>query len=240
MKSSTNRTGHRSLLSEGEEFFTQGGPFDRSNPRSLINIAPREIVDILLEKVPLDLLYMSETELEDKLRPGPVIQRIRIAFWKEYEKAQSEIRKMQFSKIALELGQPSLFLLRTLKDPEKLAVVLCPVTSYDNFLEESLMAGLKRLRSIVEMPLFDHNGRPDHKTMDIVLKTVAFLDMRKNGGIVQRQLQVNVNKSTQNAVLNNVSLEELDEKIRQLESGKSVDKEIGEIEAKFSRTPTGD
>jgi hypothetical protein len=222
--------GLQSLLSIDEDLYYDGGPFDPRNPRSLINIAPREVIETLKEKMPIPYLYMTEQQLEAKFYPSSDIQKIRIAFWKEYEMAQSELRKMNVANIGKQLGQPSLYLTKTLKDPEKLAVILCPVTSYDNFLEEGLMAGSKKLRQIIDMPLFNADGTPDHKTMEIVLKAVAFLDMRKHGGIVQKQLQVSLTKNSQNSLVQNASMEEIDAKIRQLEEKHELDiarKEVG-------------
>jgi hypothetical protein len=224
------RLGLQSLLSTDEELTYQGGPFDPRNPRSLINIAPAEVVECLREKMPIVYLYMNEQQLEAKFHPGPDLQKIRIAFWKEYEAAQTELRRMSIANIGRFLGQGSFGLAKTLKDPENLAVCLCPVTSYENFLEEGLMAGSKKLRQIIEMPLFNADGSPDHKTMEIVLKAVAFLDMRKHGGIVQKQLQVNMTKNSQSGLIQNASIEEIDAKIKQLEDKQELEiarREVG-------------
>lgn len=252
--------GLQSLLNADEDIYYEGGPFDLRNPRSLINVAPREVIETLKERMPVAYLYMTEQQLEAKFRPSSDIQKLRIAFWKEYESAQCDLRKMNIANIGRLIGQASLSLARTLKDPQHLAVILCPVTSYDNFLEEGLMAGSKKLRQIIDMPLFNDDGTPDHKTMEIVLKAVAFLDMRKHGGIVQKQLQVSMTKNSQNSLIQNASMEEIDAKIRQLEEKheldiarqevgsqlpelveiETTDKVINELEARFSGKPVRD
>lgn len=209
------RKGLRALLDRNDEDLA-GGPFDRYDPRALINIAPLEVVDVLLHKMPVNLLYMTEAELDLELRPTADLQKLRIAFWKEYEMAQSALRRMTINNISHYLGYGSLSVTKALKNPQMLAVVLCPITSYDNFLEEALMAGAKRLREIINMKLFNDVGEPDHKTMEIVLKAVAFLDMRKHGGIVQKH-QIAMTKQSQNKLVGNATIDEIDAKIRQLE-----------------------
>lgn len=214
--------GLKALMQENDELYYKGGPFDRSNPRSLINIAPSEVVDILEERMPIKYLYMSEEELDDEFNPNREVQKIRLAFWKEYECAQSELRHMTLSHISLQLGAPSIYLVRVLKDVTKLACILCPPRSYELFLEEGLMSGMKRLREIIDMPMYTDEGKPDHKAMEVVLKAVAFLDMRKHGGIVQKQLQVTMTKNSQQKLVETASLEEIDAKIRELENKQSL------------------
>jgi hypothetical protein len=242
------KPGLQSLLSADEDDVNfKGGPFDQTNPRSLINIAPEVVVTVLLEKMPVPYLYMTESALEKQFRPSADLQKIRVAFWKEYESAQSELRRMSLGNIGRYLGYPSLVIIRSLKDVEKLAVILCPVTSYDNFLEESLMAGSRRLREIIDLPFFKDDGTPDHKTMELVLKAIAFIDMRKHGGIVQKQLSVNMDKKSSKELIGNASIEEIDRKIKELEQAdnigiKTMDKVINEYETSFSgkTTPLGE
>jgi hypothetical protein len=181
---------------------------------------------------------MTEKELDKAFRPDSTLQKIRIAFWKEYEAAQSEFRKMTINGIGRYLGYGSIPLAKSLKKTESLAVILCPVTSYENFLEEALMTGAKRLREMLELPFITEEGKVDKATLDIVLKAVAFLDLRKNGGIVQRQVSVNMSKSSQESLIKNVSIDEIDAKIKELEEGDGTVREINAIEAEYAGKAT--
>lgn len=210
--------GLQSLLDKKHEDL-RGGPFDVANPRSLINIAPADVVEILRREMPVNYLYMTEKELEAQFKPTADLQKVRIAFWKEYEAAQSALRKMNIANIGSYMGYGSMFIAKALRDVNHLAVILCPITSYDNFLEEALMAGARRLRELIDMKFTNDAGEPDHKAMELVLKAVAFLDMRKNGGIVQKtQHQISMTKTSQNNLTSGATMEEIDAKIRQLEA----------------------
>lgn len=213
-----NQHGLQSLLDKKHEDL-RGGPFDASNPRALINIAPADVVEILRTEMPVHYLYMTEKELEAEFKPTADLQKVRIAFWKEYEAAQSALRKMNIANIGQFMGYGSMFIAKALRDVNHLAVILCPITSYDNFLEEALMAGARRLRELIDMKLTNDAGEPDHKAMEIVLKAVAFLDMRKNGGIVQKtKHEISMTKTTQNNLTSGATMEEIDAKIKMLES----------------------
>lgn len=237
----------RSLLSRAKpEINYRGGPFDTKNPRSLINIAPEEVVHMLMYKMTVDLLYMNELQLEEKFRPSSEIQKIRLAFWKEYETAQSELRKMTIANIGRFMGQPSASLLKVIRNVNHLAVILCPIASYENFLEEALMAGTKRLREMINLPFYKPDGELDHKTMDLILKAVAFIDLRKNGGIVQRQVQVNVDKKTAREIgsmPSSTSLEDIDKRIAELEASEVLKRnggiDDGEVESSYDLEVAG-
>lgn len=214
--------------------FYKGGPFDHTNARALINICPEEVRSVLLEKMSLDLLYMNEEELTQVIHPDASLNRLRLAFWKEYETAQSQVRHMTLSNVAIQLGFTSANVARTLKTPKLLAWVLCPPASYENFLEESLMAGMRKLREIIGLDIIK-DGEVDHKTAELILKATAFIDMRKNGGIVQKNLTVNLTKETQRKVMSTATLEELDLKIAELEN-RGLEQDVNELEVSYARS----
>ena len=221
----------RSLLNKNNaDINYKGGPFDVKNPRALINIAPEEVVHMLMYKMSVDLLYLNELQLEEKFKPSSEIQKARLAFWKEYELAQSDLRKMTIGNIGRLMGQPSAWLLKILRRVDHLAVILCPIASYESFLEEALMAGTKRLREMINLPFYKPDGELDHKTLDLILKAVAFIDLRKNGGIVQRQVQVNVDKKTAREIgsmPSATSLEDIDRRIAELEASEVLKRNGG-------------
>lgn len=214
-----------SLVSVDKDITDIGGPFDLKNPRALINLMPDEIKPTL-QLVPHKYFYSTEEELYPITRPTPSLNRLRLSFWKEYESCQAHLRRMLFINIAHEIGMP-MQAAKTLMDrPENLAWILCPPASYDAYLEESLQHGMKRLREILELPLFDANGNPDQGTAGLILKTVAFIDMRVKGGIVQKNLNLNVGDAKTardlRPIVDALSLDELENKIKELENRQVV------------------
>ena len=90
-------------------------------------------------------------------------------------------------------------------------------------MEEALAYGIERLREILELPMFDKKGRVDGKAAELILKTVALLDQRVKGSVVQRaevrSLNVNMNSAAssleQKQLMGNV--EEMEARMKFLE-----------------------
>lgn len=220
------KLGTQSLIAADQSVQYEGGPLDPNNPRSLINICPPEMKEGL-EKIPHIWFFMNEKEIEVRVQPDAELNRIRLAFWKEYERAQSHIVQMKLSTIAGALGYPSIMLKKAFLDAPKLAWILCPPSTYDNFLDEALQFGMRRLRDILSLPLVDSSGRVNAKAADVVLKAVAFLDMRKHGGIVNRSLNLNATIDAKPKDLRDMTkegeLEEIDRRIAELEQGQELE-----------------
>jgi hypothetical protein len=212
------------LIKGDKDPYYRGGPFDREDPRSLINIMPREAI-WCLEKLPVAYLYMSEKELRAEVNPDVRLNQIRIAFWKEYDMARSSLTAMSVVGMQSFLdGLPSIHVRDALQDPEKLAWILCPPASYDNMLEEALARGLGRINEIIDLPLYNNSGEVDERIATLILKAVAFLDIRKHGMPTQkidsttRQLNVNITKRDMKQLGSHTRIEDLDAKIKKLES----------------------
>jgi hypothetical protein len=217
-------TDEKPLISEEKDIYYAGGPFDRNDPRSLINLLPREAKEAIPD-VPVAYLYMSERELAAEVRPSVRVRQIRIAFWKEYDAAQASLSRMTIAGMQQFLdGLPSIHVRQALTSPITLSFIICPPASYDNMLEESLARGLSRIQEIMDLPLHNNDGEVDHKTVELILKATAFIDMRKNGMPTQRteqtikQLNVNVSRKDMKQLGQHSRIEDIDQKIKQLES----------------------
>jgi hypothetical protein len=191
---------------------------DREDPRGIYNLVPNYVKKAIDQIIPDDL-NRSEEELKRLLEPDVFLCQLRYAFWREYNSAQEDYRMMNIASVATMMGVPLHNVTSTLKRPEDLVWVLKPPVSYDLLLEEALNHGIKRLRDdLLNISLFDDEGKFDSKAADIILKTTAFLDMRKNGGIVQKNLHVHANTREMKKFAKDLSVEEIDSKIRELES----------------------
>jgi hypothetical protein len=153
-------------------------------------------------------------------RPTATEARIRLAFWQEYERTQMKHAfQMQVKNIYAGVCTHQHFYTRVLQRPEILAWMLMPPASYQVAMEEALNFGVERLREILELPIMLPNGKPDTSTASLILKTVAFLDMRVKGAIVQKNLNVNVSTDSRSIEdkIKEFSMDELDRKIARLE-----------------------
>ena len=203
---------------------SQYAAFDREDPRSVINLVPGAWRKII-ERIPREWLSMSERELEAFVRPEPFVSRLRLAFWAEYEVAQMRVEKMSIHRMAMRLGVGAHYVSSAMRGTENMAWVLCVPGSYEMYLDEAVNYGLRRLREeVLTMNITKDNGAVDPKAAELLLKAIAFLDMRKHGGFVQRSEVANVKRLTDSSEPSMMSVEEIDEKIANLE--KAVGKKL--------------
>lgn len=196
-------------------------PYDLDDPRSVYNLVPQWTRNVM-KLVQPELWMLDEAALRKRCDPDARVNRIRLAFWAEYESAQAKLTRISFYEVSRRCGIAEYFIRKLLEDPHTLAFVLCAPASYDSFLEEALQHSLSKLREVLDFSLHDENGKPNLKQAEMVLKTAAFLDMRKNGAFVNRtynvhKIQGNDAPKVEQAQL---SSDELDKKIRQLEQKK--------------------
>lgn len=197
-------------------------PFDVTDSRSLVNIIPREL-KAALQAVPKEWLLLTEEELHSFVRPEASLNRLRLAFWAEYESAQRSVRKMDLHALSELTGRPSKYILAELRATDRMAWVLCPPASYEMFLDEALSFGMKRLREdILGMNIKTSDGDVDPKKADILLKAIAFVDMRKHGGIVQKNLHLHSTTSQMKSVGRHLTEQEIDARIAELEGNGTV------------------
>jgi len=189
----------------------------KSEPRSLYNLLPPAIQQSI-SKINPKLIGKTEKELEFELNPDPFVCRLRLAFWREYEESQSKLRKMNLNALSIAMGVPSASIMAHLRMPKHIIWIITPPASYDIFLDEALSYGLRRMRNdILAMDIHGPDGLVDVKKADLLLKCVAFLDMRKNGGIVQRTENLNLYQKDFKKLSSSMELKEIEEKIKQLE-----------------------
>lgn len=191
---------------------------DKQSARGLYNLMPPD-AQIGVDKIHADWLDATEEELERTVKPTALTNRLRHAFWREYEMAQSALRKMSIHNIAINMGIPAPTIAAHLRNPRVVIWVIQPPSSYDNYLDEALEFGLRRMRNdILTMNIYDSAGQIEVKKADLLLKAIAFIDMRKNGGIVSKNLHIHESRRDFKKITQEMSLKDIEEKIKELES----------------------
>lgn len=167
--------------------------WSRAEPRSLINLVPPAVSEslILSAQKREDLFSLDERSLfkllkQDELTPTATDNRIRLAFWNEYDRAQANQKKMEMVAVFAGVCSKDYFYGRYLKHAEKVAWMVCPPSSYQVIAEEALAFGLEQLRDILSLSVVLPNGRADVKLGELQAKIVAMLDTRVKGTITQR------------------------------------------------------
>lgn len=198
---------------------------DPDNPRGLWKIAPPGLAN-LMKDLSEKWFSLSEEDLLKRVGSNPSLNRVRIAFWKEYDRAQEEQRQMRWADISRMVQMPTWALSDMFHKDLHLAYVLCPVASYDAFLEEALSHGMRRIREILDLPLSDENGKVNPKTGELILKAAAFLDMRMHGGFLQKSMNLEarteIGLQHVQKLARELNMDEIDKKIRELEANTDV------------------
>lgn len=169
---------------------------DRSNPRSIINIAPNWMSN-LIEAMPAEILEMDFHKLKNQVQPDVFDERIRLAFWNEYHLAQSKLTNMNMSNVYGSVGISQSLLVKTLSNSYKLAYVLTPPADVALTLQETMNFGIEQLRQILAMPHIDQRGNLDARAADVKFKITQDLINRVRGQTIQR-----VEVKSQNVNLN--------------------------------------
>lgn len=206
-----------------DRLFAAHGPYNKADPKSLYNIMPSECRQVFDNMKP-DLLLLDEQVLEKKIEPTAYMHQVRAAFWSEYDAAQATNTKMTLRGVHSHIrsSHPSILVRDYLTRQLTLAWVLIPPTHYETLIDEALSRGLRKLREIIETPLYDENGNFNHHAANMVLKATTFLDIRKNGMPTQRTVQeikqMSVQLTSQDIKqLGTTRAAEIDRKIKELE-----------------------
>jgi hypothetical protein len=186
-------------------------------------------------------LKVGEEEIIRLLQPDLTMKRIRSSLWNTYNKYSEYVMNRGFKKnqneaitqdsICSGVCYPKYFSENILHNDLALAYIFTPPVSYEVMLEESLQLGYERIRKILEFPIYDEGGAPNTKVADIILKTVALLDLRFRGSVPQninqRTVSVNVNKNTNTVnVSRETTTDQLDDALMSIED---LDQRINSI-----------
>jgi hypothetical protein len=208
------------------------------------NLAPAEFVRALdLDEVWTLIKHNDEFDLRKKVKPTAEQNRLRLAFWREYERAIQIGEEMDPTNIYKGIVAKENFYHICEKKPRVMAWILKQPTNYVNMMEESLEFSMHRVREILEMPLYkmevksvprpagtvkDMQKRvPNVQVAKLILDTMKLLDVRVKGAVIQKvqqevkttskSLNVNANLNSSDEELS--SIDKIDEQIRRLTGG---------------------
>lgn len=228
-----------------DQIYGQIQVFDENDPRSVINVVNKDLQRIFKRArdastsngtPALELFNLPEAELKSKLRaefniePNIGEQRIRLAFWYEYEQAQLQFRKMEMDRIVAGVCRSDQFLWY-LKKPEIVAYILCPPTNYIKALQTAINYGVDELHEILSLPIRDkHSGKINFGLVNAKLKIYQILDMRVNGAYTQKieqtnkTMRLNVNSTLKEigGQVNLNSMDDIQKRIKHLEEIKKI------------------
>jgi hypothetical protein len=207
--------------------------WDRMEPTSVINKVEPHVAGALLsvsQEKP-ELFGMGEQELYkylsgEQARPSATENRLRLQFWLEYDRAQTDGNNMRTSAIHAGVCSKQYFHAVILKKAEKVAWMMTPPVHYTVKIEEGLDFGIDRMRDILELDPKGFSLKPGEqlKLMELQAKITWMLEQRVKGAVAQRieQRNMNLNVNTTDkqvaAAMAGASMDELSKRIKDLEA----------------------
>lgn len=172
--------------------------FDESNPRSLVNIVPKEVREAL-RRIPRKVMLQSEGELKRAVRPSPTLNYLRLNFWLEYNRAQELRKTMNMTNVVKGVTHKDYLYQYVLIDPMMTAWVATPPTDYALVQQDILFSGLEKMRKALKIPLvtikekLDEEGKVVSRTKSPNVAAIAearkiteWLADRVQGTLIQR------------------------------------------------------
>lgn len=196
--------------------------FEKENPYSILNMVP-EWFQKRLFNANQELLGEDESHIREKCRPTPLVNRIRMAFWVEYDTACRMGRKIDMARVYGGLCTRDNFL-KTVCRPNNMAWVLTPVSSYKVSMEEALEHSIAQMRKMLDCPLYKADGQLDTQAANVVLRVFTLLDQRVHGSIVQKvetkslSVQKHIHQKVEPGPGGQAPQIDIDEKLKALET----------------------
>lgn len=164
---------------------------DLSNPRSIACLMPEAFakqMQILWDsdEAPA-LLGVNEHQLLALLRrkkksPSALDYKLRVKFWVEYERVQTDIPKMAKMNmqniLGLDFAKESFYRFY-ITDPYKLAFLLCPPMDYEKLIDVVLNVSTQKLLEILDSPEVFSNGVIDQSLVKKFMEINETMHRRK-------------------------------------------------------------
>lgn len=232
--------------------------FNDTDPRAVLNLIPPGAVQKIkdaFQKKP-ELFEMDERTLLNFLSkkeargsgPTPTDNRLRLSFWNEFDRAQTQKTKMSMTNVYSAICTQQFWDNFYLASPEKVAWLLTRPASYEQIMEEGLNFGINKMREFLDLPIIDKKGNLNLKLMELQAKIVAMFDVRVHGAAIQKieqkSMQLNVHtsdKAVAKAMMGD-SMDDIEKRLKELEkldkskqvvpAPKELTEELGDIEVK--------
>lgn len=221
--------------------------YDTENKYSMIKMAPEWLRERMLHPAIKELMLLDEEDLSARVRPNLTLKRLRTAFWHEYEhlhrnygRIAADKNKISMHRVATGVCTLEYLTEKIMPNDLYVAWIIRPPVNYENAMEEALQHGLNRMREILNFPLYKakynrdglpivdkYSGEvvyePDATIANLMLKTVAYLDLRIKGATTQKIHQIsqqqisrqNINYNVRNGANDRVTVDmgKLDDKL---------------------------
>ena len=214
------------------------GMYDQNSPKSLYNLLPPSMQEHLLRTKNSFLSDLSTESIRKNIRYTPeykLCQKVRTAFWIEYDAAVSGNRKMKMTRIWQGLCDSSGQFYALMREDHFAAWIFSKPTSKAVREQTLLQFAYEQIEDILCANHYNKDGSLNPYTAKIKTDIWKHLEERVHGGILKRvavqseQKNINVNvEANANQYLEMKRAEELQAKLAEL---KEQTKDLEAIEA---------
>lgn len=218
------------------------GMYDKDNPKSLYNLLPPTAQESLLRTKNSFLSDLSTESIRRNIRYTPeyrLCQKVRTAFWLEYDNALSANRKMKMTRIWQGLCDSSGQFYSLLKQDHFAAWIFSKPMAKDVRERTLLHFAYEQIEDIIAAPHYNKDGTLNPYTAKIKVDIWKHLDERVHGGALKRVAvqseQKNININTDISGKDFIEMkkaEELQQRLAELRE-KTQDLEAIETSAKL-------
>lgn len=202
---------------------------DEKNPQSLINITPSSVSNAL-KSIPDSIWELSEDDLAENVkRITPkgfdTINMLRDSFWREFDQATRAGRMIHISNVYGGICSSQFFLKEIVNNSYKVAYICSPPKDYEIAMRHIMNLGLKQIQEIINLPLMIESGKyagmNDSKLAHVKYLIMRDIIPRVMGAVPHRiqteNLNVNVDQTNHPQYQLPKSMEEVEERLKQLE-----------------------
>jgi hypothetical protein len=193
-------------------------------PRELVEWSRSKALKSAFYKIPEDYFHFSPEEIEFKVNPTQVDFLIKSAFWNEVRVCMADSIPFSTKRICKGICSYQHLFHGIFNNPIKLTWLLLPLQETQAALSAYSILILNRLREILTADWKNTDGSINHslvKTWLHILRTIHTLPQNTSSHLGQ------IHSSTSDRSLNALSMEELNEKLRDLRT--SADRTHGNI-----------
>lgn len=175
------------------------------------------------KKLDSNILNLPEVNLREYVRPDFELNCLRSRFWEEYYLALGQQRMMEIPNIVKGICSEEFFV--NLFESDKKYWLFRVPKDYKTLLSETASHGLRRIREIMELPLYDQKGDVDHKSAKLILDVYKHVESRILG-TPETKIKIDQNVDVQmsddglrdvyDTSCENLSIEEIEAKIKEL------------------------
>jgi hypothetical protein len=180
--------------------------YDGDNPDSLLNRIPARLVPIferVKHKLPKTLLS-DEKSVRRYVEPDDRDDRVRLAFWDEYNASTAAGKRMSLQSIISGTCSWESWITAYEPHDKRMCWIFTPPTSYVSQMRHILHRGTERLLEIINLPMLTDEGKVDIKVANLILRAWQLADMRVKGGVMQKvqieQKSMNLNLNAESSV----------------------------------------